>query len=130
MPGTFSYNDQAYKILPLPVKAIMLLCFALAFIVILLINSWAEKIFHESSVPQLILGFLLIGIWIIIYIRILKPYRERLDGEFKSEQMILWQNALEKWNVLYYCERDDLVFDPDDQGAYAAAREMNRLLYG
>jgi hypothetical protein len=44
--------------------------------------------------------------------------------------MILWQNALEKWNVLYYCERDDLVFDPDDQGAYAAAREMNRLLYG
>jgi hypothetical protein len=40
-----------------------------------------------------------------------------------------WQGARRLWNELYYCARNDIVFLPGEQNAYAPASEMERLLY-
>jgi hypothetical protein len=130
LPGAHSFNNEAYESLPLRAKAILILSFSLVFLAVLPLNSLAVKIFPESSIPQLILGLLMVGVWIIIYLRLLKPYRERLAKEYESNQPGIWQNAMDKWQKLYYCERDDLVFDPEDQGAYVLARDMQSLING
>ncbi|MCE5206746.1 MAG: hypothetical protein LLG42_00365 [Chloroflexi bacterium] len=40
----------------------------------------------------------------------------------KSEkEMAAWQKSMEKWDRLYYCQRDDCVFDPDQNVAVAPA---------
>lgn len=39
-----------------------------------------------------------------------------------------WSRAMERWNRLYYCSRDDLVFDPSD-GSSAPASQMDQLIH-
>jgi hypothetical protein len=38
-----------------------------------------------------------------------------------------WQAATQRWNNLYYCERDDVVFSPDDAACLPPER-MNEIL--
>ena len=37
------------------------------------------------------------------------------------KQMEAWQKSMEKWDRLYYCQRDDCVFDPNQNVAVAPA---------
>jgi hypothetical protein len=40
-----------------------------------------------------------------------------------------WEQALERWNRLYYCRRDDIVFDPGKPGETFRREEMAGYLY-
>jgi hypothetical protein len=40
----------------------------------------------------------------------------------------IWQKAMERWNELYYCHRDDCVFIPDE-GSCAPLSKMHDYLY-
>jgi len=49
--------------------------------------------------------------------------RIQLDEELK-----IWKNAMEHWNTLYYCGRDDCVFLPGT-GTYAPVSNMINYIY-
>jgi len=49
--------------------------------------------------------------------------RLQFDEEFK-----IWKNAMERWNTLYYCGRDDCVFLPGT-GTYAPVSNMINYIY-
>jgi hypothetical protein len=40
----------------------------------------------------------------------------------------VWNVAMQRWNDLYYCSRDDIVFDPATS-VYAPVEEMMGFLY-
>jgi len=48
--------------------------------------------------------------------------------EANDKVMSRWQNAMERWNALYYCHRDDCVFIPEE-GTYAALSKMKDYLF-
>jgi len=53
-----------------------------------------------------------------------KANQARLD----SEEMPRWQRAMERWNDLYYCARDETVFIPGENKAIPVA-EMSKYLF-
>lgn len=51
----------------------------------------------------------------------------REKKQFEDEEIPLWEQSISKWKKLYYCGRDDIVFDPST-GRYADSANMNRLI--
>lgn len=43
-------------------------------------------------------------------------------------QIELWEKAVENWKKLYYCSRDDIVFDPKTQ-KYCEPDKINELIF-
>ncbi len=42
-----------------------------------------------------------------------------------------WKTATERWNRLYYCSRDDVVFIPEEEGrGCVAVEQVQSFLYG
>jgi len=53
--------------------------------------------------------------------------RRVVAGDMKSQQYLpAYDEAIAKWNSLYYCKRDDVVFDPQTNKTIsdAALRDM------
>ncbi len=48
--------------------------------------------------------------------------------EVKANEFPIWEKAMGKWDKLYYCERNDCVFDPTT-GESQPAGKMKELLY-
>lgn len=46
---------------------------------------------------------------------------------FEDEEIPLWEQSISKWKKLYYCGRDDIVFDPST-GRYVDSENMNWLI--
>jgi hypothetical protein len=44
-----------------------------------------------------------------------------------AAQMPKWELAMTRWNKLYYCARDDGVFDPDERTFIEVEQMMNYL---
>ena len=60
---------------------------------------------------EIIIGAFLMGVYKKIYL----PKKKQKDAELKIE-IGEWNNAMARWNQLYYCYRDDIVFTSfDDQ---------------
>jgi hypothetical protein len=58
-----------------------------------------------------------IGLPIIIF-------RKRKKHQIKENYRVayelpIWQKAKSKWDSLYYCYRDDLIFDPTNNSSFA-----------
>ena len=53
-----------------------------------------------------------------------------LDNKSKKEvheQIPIWERAMQKWNSLYYCARDDIVFIPNTNEIYSIAEYYQKL---
>lgn len=50
------------------------------------------------------------------------------EQELLARETVLWNKAMEKWGRLYYCERDDTVFDPINK-LYASANNVLKFIY-
>jgi hypothetical protein len=46
----------------------------------------------------------------------------------EAAQMTKWELAMSRWNQLYYCYRDDGVFDPDER-VFIPVKQMMNYLY-
>lgn len=68
-------------------------------------------------VPFLVFEFVAIGLPIIIF-RKRKKHQIREKNRVAYE-LPLWQKAMSKWDTLYYCRRDDLVFDPGNHSSFS-----------
>jgi len=47
---------------------------------------------------------------------------------WEGSVLAVWKSRYEKWNRLYYCRRDDIVFDPDD-GTSAPASNLREYIF-
>ena len=53
--------------------------------------------------------FLIVGIWSR---RQLEKHDRIAKNRYQTDILPLWESQMEIWNRLYYCSRDDCVFDP------------------
>ncbi len=60
----------------------------------------------------------------------LAEYQRRVQEEIAERQRIqsTWERAMERWNQLYYCARDDCVFVPGENTS-ASTSKMKEYLY-
>lgn len=66
---------------------------------------------------------------IVFGVLLIRRWRgDNKKAQAAKQAVPLWEKAITKWNELYYCARDDLVFDPAT-GALAPADRMSELLY-
>jgi hypothetical protein len=64
---------------------------------------------------------------LIIFRKILKNEKTRVTI-WKNVDIPSWQNAMKRWDRLYYCSRDDIVFILGESKV-VPVREMTTLLY-
>ena len=83
-----------------------------------------------------LVGAALIGLGIFLFIRAGKNQRMRAaefeqmaQREIAQRQQIQnsWKNALERWNKMYYCGRDDCVFIPGEKTSAPLAKMKEYL---
>jgi hypothetical protein len=53
--------------------------------------------------------------------------RGRRARQEYMQAVLTWQEEIEKWNQLYYCRRDDLVFDPENKQS-SPAKDWQTLI--
>ena len=61
-------------------------------------------------------------------LRALVDRSRRNDRMRVAREKALWRDAMAKWERLYYCARDDIVFDPSDR-TWAPVDEIMTYLY-
>lgn len=89
-------------------------CFAVVFLFIA---------FAASSFFFGLLGFVF-GVGILIVINMRSSQARNVES-----RMPTWQEAMRRWDRLYYCSRDDLVIDPMT-GKCSPPHELSNILYG
>jgi hypothetical protein len=90
--------------------------FLVAFSVLLI---GMNDIFRVFGVFVLVLGAGVLVVWWIVA-------RARSPGP--KRDMVAFERRMARWNRLYYCARDDCVFDPES-GLHCPADQMNGLVY-
>ena len=84
--------------------SILTIVFALEFGVIKS-NEW-------SLIGELIPVLIPLGLGVLVFVA--KRAHDKRETERVAREILLWEDAIKKWNRLYYCYRDDIVFDSDD----------------
>ena len=57
----------------------------------------------------------------------MKIYKDRTE-QIASSELGRWQRARQRWDLTYYCFRDDRVFIPGETGS-VSPEYLNNLLY-
>jgi hypothetical protein len=65
--------------------------------------------------------------FVIVLLARLSRLKAKAREKWEAE-VALWQKVVSKWGELYYCARDDIVFDPTTE-QYAPVGGMYELLY-
>lgn len=97
----------------------------------LLVSAWVGGLLLVPLIAKSPLMFIALALGVSLSIIVLAI---RLNGvkakaqERWKAQVALWEKAVAKWNTLYYCARDDCVFDPGTN-KYAPVERMHELLY-
>ncbi len=90
-----------------------------------------------GSIILLFAGAALIALGIFLMVRSgknkkvqLAEYQRKVQEEIAERQHIqsAWKEAMERWNQLYYCARDDCVFIPGEKTS-ASISKMKEYLY-
>jgi hypothetical protein len=79
-------------------------------------SGWANCIFFALVFTLMMAIGIPIGIYSVKKQKELQP------------QIAMWEKAIQKWNEIYYCWRDDTLFDPSS-GKSVPSNMMNTLLY-
>jgi hypothetical protein len=87
------------------------------------INAPEEVEFH-CCCGGTALGAIVMGICLVIYAGITVNKR----AARVASQIPHWKRAMVRWNRLYYCARDDGVFDPED-GIFVPTEQMMDYIY-
>jgi hypothetical protein len=90
---------------------------------------WAIIGFYVLIKLDIVFGVLtLIGGLIVAYrfVKTKDDRQKKKENYYHSVEQ--WKKAMARWERLYYCVRDDCVFDPMN-GEYTTSDKMRRLLY-
>ena len=68
------------------------------------------------------------GAFFVVYYIGLRENNARRRAEFEATEIVAWQKAMERWNRLYYCGRDDCVFDPITS-EFTQPDQLKEMLY-
>lgn len=90
--------------------------FMIAFSVVLI---GMGGVFRGFGIPVLLLGAGLMVVWWMA---------ARGRSPAPGKEMIAYARRMARWNLLYYCARDDRVFDAAS-GSHCPADQMNGLVY-
>ena len=74
-------------------------------------------------VVLLVAGSPFVIVLLIRSLRVKAKAREKWEAEVAA-----WRKIVSKWSKIYYCARDDIVFDPTTE-EYAPVGRMYELLY-
>lgn len=88
---------------------------------------WAPLLHILGVAIYLIFFILVLAFFIIYYIGIFQEYSRKV-ALFEAAVRPAWQKAISRWQDLFYCARDDCVFEASTR-AWAPADKMNDLLY-
>ncbi len=77
--------------------------------------------------PAFIVGALLIWAGVKFYQKSSADYKKRV-AQLEAVDLPRWGHAMERWNKLYYCYRDDVVFIPGD-GKSATTAQTREYIY-
>ncbi len=99
------------------------------FLILVLIGSGSFG--QDFSVPELILvGVSLIAIVTALVVSFL-TFQRVVRGDLESQKDFpAWDRALENWNRLYFCARDNVVFDPQTNKTVSDAALADLLSEG
>lgn len=102
--------DEAGAVTPTETMQLAVVCFLPFFVIVLIYIYQITKVIKEE-LPVLEANAL----------------KSRQDN---SAEIAAYHNAIRRWNELYYCLSDDVVFNPeDDSGAFVIPERMVNLLY-
>ena len=87
-------------------------CSERVILLVLGIVACVAALNSETGEPLVV--FAGIGIPLVLWIVLESRKNKRIEEEKKkvNRQKDFWKKAMEKWMILYYCERNDIVFDP------------------
>jgi uncharacterized membrane protein len=66
--------------------------------------------FNKGPTTEMIVFVIVVYLGTLIAAIIVVSWRAKRKAEGK---MPAWREAMERWNSLYYCARDGIVFDPE-----------------
>lgn len=79
----------------------------------------------EEAVQGLCVGVFL-GFMVLFLLRRRGSYSK--EKERLAAERVLWEQAMARWAGLYYCSRDDIVFDPET-GESCHPADLHEFLY-
>ncbi|MCJ7625864.1 MAG: hypothetical protein MUO76_20420 [Anaerolineaceae bacterium] len=82
------------------------------------------SITYASVLAAVIFGFFTLLFTAAFILTIIRMLRARNS---LKEIIPVWEQKMGRWQKLYYCASDEIVFDPES-GKYAPVDEMNTLL--
>jgi len=81
-----------------------------------------------AELPALLIGASLL--LLAVFLLGLRRWWKAGDRSRFESAMPAWERAMERWENLYYCQRDDVVFIPGgNDGASVLADDIDELLY-
>ena len=89
-------------------------------------NSLVTSLFLCFGLPLLVDVFILIGAMILSK-KLSADHKKRLI-QCATVDIPIWQHAMDRWNQLYYCYRDDVVFIPNERRS-VPIEQMRNLIY-
>lgn len=81
---------------------------------------------HDYAVYIFVLLIFFLRVIIIVWRKLVVSAARQA---YVDAELPRWERAMKKWNELYYCVRNDVVFIPDNSLVCKPASEMSQLLY-
>jgi hypothetical protein len=125
--GWIKINDKQESISSIKSKAFVIGTL-IVFFLLIFANSAADSGFIRFVVIVLLLGFSsLIGFSLFYWLRG-KQDLENYNNELTKQKSIQLQKLTSRYDKIYYCQRDDLLFIPGEDGSAAASNYEKFLL--
>ena len=70
----------------------------------------------------------IVSMWTLYWIFVITPKTNRTEAKRHEIEFARWQQAMSRWEQLYYCHRDSVVFIPGN-AKHAPLNAKNSLLY-
>ena len=129
LPTAYETGMQRFAPPPMPVAKVPMMPFILIGFALITLGSFFILIWSgvggyggwPTAVQILQVVLTIAGILITLALSLVALLRV-VRGDLNSQKLLpAWDEAMEKWRSLYYCKRDDVVFDPQTNKTFTDA---------
>jgi hypothetical protein len=86
-----------------------------------------QGLYTAAEIPGPFFGFI-VGLGAFYGLRLWEQALKKRTEKIITEEIPRWEKAMERWNKLYYCSRDDGVFDLSE-GEFVPTQQLMKYLY-